>query len=209
MATDFAGKSRLSRYRATVSEKVAVCINGPDAAVTVIVEVTGVPPLTAFVLGDFPLQPVNRVRPTTLTGSISISCRLARRFFLPTKHSTNPSDEPESHRPELLRTAAAREVFTVSVETMLPVDVTVAGEKLHVAPTGRPEQVNITDEVAEKPFVGVTVIVAVPLVPAVSERDPGETPSAKSGAGAPAADVVALAWLEGTEDPKVSVAWTA
>ena len=98
-------------------------------------------------------------------------------------------------------------VFTVNVETMLPAAFTVAGAKLHVAPVGRPEQVNPTVEVEEKPFSGVTVTVSVPLLPAVTESVAGEAPSVKSGAD-PLAEVVALVWLDGEELPAVSTAST-
>jgi hypothetical protein len=98
-------------------------------------------------------------------------------------------------------------VFTVKVETMSPAAFTVAGAKLHVAPVGRPEQVNPTVEVEEKPSSGVTVTVSVPLLPAVTESVAGEAASVKSGAD-PLADVVALVWLDGEELPAASTAST-
>jgi len=84
-------------------------------------------------------------------------------------------------------------VFTVSVELIEPVEDTVTGEKLHVAPAGNPEQVNVTAEFVEKPFCGSTVTVVVPLLPAFTVTAFGVTATMKSGAGAPAAGVTALA----------------
>jgi hypothetical protein len=73
-------------------------------------------------------------------------------------------------------------VDTVNVvEAAAPGGVTVAGEKLHEAPVGRPEQAKVTAEL--KPYSGVTEIVAVPLCPAVTVNDAGEAATEKSGAG--------------------------
>jgi hypothetical protein len=67
---------------------------------------------------------------------------------------------------------------TVSVvEVATPDRGTVAGEKLHEAPEGNPEQVNETTEV--NPFCGVTKTVAVALCPAATVSDDGETATAK------------------------------
>jgi hypothetical protein len=100
-------------------------------------------------------------------------------------------------------------VFTVSVETILPVDVTVAGEKLQVASLGRPEHVSATFVVGVKPFCGVNVTVSVPLLPAFTVSDAAETPSVKSGVvGEDAEAVVALAWFEAVEAPAASTAFT-
>jgi hypothetical protein len=105
--------------------------------------------------------------------------------------------------------ADVAEVLTVSVETIVPVDVTVAGANLHVAPLGRPEQVSATAEVVGKPFIGVIVTVSVPLPPAVIVRDAGEAPSVKSRTGEVAvADAMALAWFEAGEAPFESTAST-
>src|SRR5271169_696319 len=98
-------------------------------------------------------------------------------------------------------------VFTVNVETILPVDVTVIGEKLHVASLGRPEQVNLTVAVGVNPFCGVNVIVAVALLPAVTVSDAEETPSIKSGVvGAAPEAVIALDWFEAVDAPSPSTA---
>lgn len=128
-------------------------------------------------------QPEIRARPIRLTTS-SISWTL-RRFFPPNRNSIAASAEPGNHRLGLLRVAAAAAaVLTVNVETMLPAALTVVEEKLHVAPVGRPEQVNATAEVVGRPFSGVTVAVSVPLAPAVRLSDGEETANVKFGAGA-------------------------
>jgi hypothetical protein len=100
-------------------------------------------------------------------------------------------------------------VFTVIVEIILPVDVTVAGEKLHAASLGRPEQVSATVAVGVKPFCGVNVTVSVPLLPAFTVSDVTETPSVKPGVvGEDAEAVVALAWFEAVDAPSPSTAST-
>ena len=60
-----------------------------------------------------------------------------------------------------------------------PSVLTLAGEKLHDAPEGNPEQLNET--VATSPFSGVTVTVVVPLCPAVTVIEAGEAATVKSG----------------------------
>jgi hypothetical protein len=67
------------------------------------------------------------------------------------------------------------------VEAAAPDGVTAAGEKLHVVPTGNPEQLNDTEEV--NPFTGVTEIVLVPLCPGTTVSDAGEAVIEKSGVG--------------------------
>ena len=68
-----------------------------------------------------------------------------------------------------------------AVEADAPEGETVAGEKLHDAPTGRPEQAK---EMAElNPFAGVMEMEAFPLWPAVTVIDAGEVATEKSGGG--------------------------
>jgi hypothetical protein len=67
------------------------------------------------------------------------------------------------------------------VEAAAPDGVTAAGEKLHVVPTGKPEQLNDTDEL--NPLNGVTEIVLVPLCPGTTVSDAGTTVIEKSGVG--------------------------
>lgn len=85
---------------------------------------------------------------------------------------------------ELPRRAAVDEsVATVSVvvEAAAPEGVTFAGEKLHEAPLGSPEQLNVT--AALKPFEAATETVVTPLLPAVTVKVPGEAVTVKSGGG--------------------------
>ena len=72
---------------------------------------------------------------------------------------------------------------TVSVEVAgaAPTGVTVAGEKLQVAPVGRPEQLKVVAEA--KPFAGATERVAVPVCPGAMVSDAGETVMVKVGVG--------------------------
>lgn len=58
------------------------------------------------------------------------------------------------------------DVETISVVEVVPGGVTVAGEKLHVAPVGSPEQPNETAEL--NPFSGVTESLVVPTCPAIT-----------------------------------------
>ena len=155
---------------------------------TVMVDVTG---CELFDDPDVaPPQPLNKVMPKTPTVSIS---NILRRFFQPNNHTTAANAEPGSHNIGLLRTPAVDlVVVTVSVEVILPAEVTVAEEKLHAAPLGRPEHVSVTFEFDGKPFSGVTVTVSVPLCPVTTVNEAGDIPSVKSAVGLPAV-VVALA----------------
>ena len=62
-------------------------------------------------------------------------------------------------------------IVTVSVEIMLPLELTVVGEKLQLAPLGNPKQLNDTLVVGVKPLVGVKVSVSLPFAPDVSVID--------------------------------------
>jgi hypothetical protein len=126
----------------TVSVKVAACITDPDVAVTVTVVTAGdvaVPDDGSPVLvcdTGLLLQPTNKVIAATLIGSRKRSLRL-RRPLLRTKHSATASEEPESSTPVPVRMAAVdTALFIVSVELIEPVEDTVTGEKLQVAPAG-------------------------------------------------------------------------
>jgi hypothetical protein len=69
------------------------------------------------------------------------------------------------------------------VRVVGPPVVTVVGLKLQVAPVGRPEQLKLT--VPVKPVPGVTVIVLVPLCPAITLMLVGFEDSAKFAATDP------------------------
>src|SRR5258708_13799247 len=105
----------------TVSEKVAECINAPDIAVTVTVDVMGVRTGAGCAPDEFPPQPVKRVRPTRVTGRISARRRLCR-LLRGTKHRPTAKVDPEGNSPAVVPTAAdIVDGLTVSVETMSPV----------------------------------------------------------------------------------------
>ena len=163
----------------TVSEKVVVCCSDPAVAVTVTVEVTGGgveddPPV------ECPPQPESRLRPATPTASSTNVCN-RRRLPKPKQHSATARVEyGSSGLVSRWRVAVVAEVVTVSVvEVAAPDGVTVAGEKLHDAPLGNPEQLNETGEL--KPFWGVTETAVVPLCPPVTVSDVGEATMEKSG----------------------------
>lgn len=70
-------------------------------------------------------------------------------------------------------------MVTVSVVDVVPGGVTVAGEKLHVATEGKPEQLKETAEV--NPPVGVMTMLVVTLCPAFTAADAGEAATEKPG----------------------------
>jgi len=67
------------------------------------------------------------------------------------------------------------------VVTAPPLGVTDEGEKLHVLFAGRPEQLNITTLL--NPFCGVTLRVAVPVIPATMLKAEGFAVRVKVGGG--------------------------
>jgi hypothetical protein len=160
----------------TVSEKLVELCCEPDFASTVIVDVedgeADDPPIEKLLL-----QPLTRPNPIRLTASSSTGKQ--RRFFQPKQHKTAPSAVTGNNGcPPWGRAALAVVVVTVSVvEAAAPEGVTLAGAKLHDAPEGSPEQLSETAEV--NPLCGVTVVVAVPLFPAWTVSDAGETTTEK------------------------------
>ena len=165
----------------TVSEMVVACESAPDVAVMVTVEVTGVggggpedpPP---------PPQPLRKPKPAALSDkSKSISRR--RSFLNPNPQYAMAKADPGSIGNSLRRCCAvAAEVVTVTDVDVVPGGVTLAGEKLQVAPAGRPEEQ--AKETAEaKPPCGASEMVAVPLAPAVTDIVAGEAAIEKSGGG--------------------------
>ena len=68
-------------------------------------------------------------------------------------------------------------VVTVSVE--LPVPVTDGGEKLAVAPVGKPLTLNVTTPV--NPFTAATLVVYVVELPTTTDCELGEAEMEKSG----------------------------
>lgn len=83
---------------------------------------------------------------------------------MPKKSKTNPKaiPPPPSGRAILFSLVVPAVVMViVVVAACVPFGVTVAGEKLHAAPEGSPEQLNVTAEL--NPFAGVTVNPTVAL----------------------------------------------
>lgn len=117
-------------------------------------------------------HPVQRPTPNATPASISIW--ELRRFLRSKQQREAANAEPGNNGLESGREAAIiREVAIVSVDEAIELDgVTVAGEKLHVAPVGNPEQDSKTLEA--NPFCGVTNSVVVPLSPPVRVSDAGE-----------------------------------
>ena len=204
-----------AHWAVTVKENVAACITEPAVAVTVTVVVVGVPgpedgePLLDCVVVELFEQPTNTVSTSTTSGS-NVIRRPWRSFLLRTSNKS-PSEEPLSAIPApatFMAVAATTAALMVSVELMAPLEETVTGEKLQVAPAGRPEQVNVTAELVENPFCGSTFTVVMPLPPAATVTALGVTDNMKSGAGAPEAGVMAVAWFDGPEVPLESTAST-
>jgi hypothetical protein len=162
----------------TVSETLAEWESDPDAAVTVIVEVTGWIGTPTCEDPD-PPHPETRLKPTTAAARPRSIGK--RRFLQPKQQIARASEEPEKNGlKRRSRAALAAEVATVTVvEAAAPDGVTVAGAKLQDAPDGSPEHVNVT--AALKPFTGVTVSVAVPLCPAATVNAAGDAAIEKSG----------------------------
>jgi hypothetical protein len=151
--------------------------SAPDVAVTVTVEVTGV-----GVDGpdDPPPQPLRRPKPAALSAK-SKSIGKRRRFLNPNQQSVMAKAVSGSIGSPLPRcSAVAADVVTVTEVDAVPGGVTLAGEKLHDAPAGRPEeQANETAEA--NPPCADTEMVAVPLPPAVKAIVAGEAAIEKSG----------------------------
>ena len=101
---------------------------------------------------------MNRPRPITLTVSRANICNARRFLKLNKQHSATAKVAPGNSGLELGRTAADAEVVEiVSCVDVVPGNVMLAGEKLHVAPVGRPEQANVT--IPLNPLAGATAIV--------------------------------------------------
>jgi hypothetical protein len=129
-----------------------------------------------------PPQPLRKSKPAALSDKTkSISRR--RRFLNLNPQSAMAKADPGSIGNPLRRCCAvAAEVVTVTDVDVVPGGVTLAGEKLQVAPAGRPEEQ--AKETAEaKPPCGASEMVAVPLAPAVTDIVAGEAAIEKSGGG--------------------------
>ena len=125
--------------------------------------------------------------PKTETATSSIHIWMDRLLRHPRKHSAiasvTPGISPGNCGREFGRTTLAlEEAETVSVVVATPPEgVTLAGEKVHVAPAGSPEHPKVVAEA--KPFCGVIEIVTVPLCPGAMVSDGCETEIEKVGGG--------------------------
>jgi hypothetical protein len=166
-----------------VSKKEVECCRDPDVAFTVMVYVADCvppPPPPPPEVDPPPPQLLSKPRPPTLITSSNSSKR--RRFLKPKQHKAAVNTARGNSGRELrCRAASAVVVLIVSVVVAAaPEGVTIAGEKLHAAPDGNPEQVNETLEV--NPDSGVRVIVVDPLCPPVTVIELGDAATLKSDA---------------------------
>jgi hypothetical protein len=166
-----------------VSERVVVYCRDPAVAVTVTAEVTGGFVFAGVLMEAPPPHPLSKDRPAThATNMLTDSQR--RRFI----HQSPPSDSTRTDGGSNGLGPAGRAdfeegaVMVTVVETGPPEGVTVAGEKLHEAPTGNPEQLN--DTAALNPFIGVSEIDTEALCPAANVTDVVDGAIVNSGGGA-------------------------
>jgi hypothetical protein len=127
---------------------------------------------------DPPPQPLIRLRAKPNTAS-STSIRKRRRFQQPRQHAETTRAEPGSSGQELRWSAwVLVEAEKVSVVEIEPPGrgVTLAGEKLHDAPAGSPEQVNATVEPAVL-TVGIRSVTSVLL--RLGAHFPGPSPNSR------------------------------
>ena len=153
----------------------------PDVAVTVTVLVpAGVPRLLGGLEALPPPHPI-AIPPMP---SNSVRHRSAgNRFFLRKKSRPSARTVPPPANGHVIRfslVAAVVAMVIVVVTAVVPLGVTVAGEKLQVASAGRPEQAKVT--AALKPLTGVTDRPTVPLLPGMTERLDGWAASVNVGA---------------------------
>lgn len=97
------------------------------------------------------------------------------------QQSATATTDPGKYRLGDRRRAALDEEVAIVrlVETAaVPDGVTDSGEKLHVAPEGKPEQAKLT--AALKPLIGVTEMMVVVFAPEPTAAESGEAPIEKS-----------------------------
>ena len=161
----------------TVSVKVVVFMSVPPETVTVTVDV---PVGVEIEEGELLLpQPLTMLRPKTPNMTRSSVCK-GRRFLKLRKHSAAARVAPGKSGLELRRRSAVAlvvETVSVVVRAVVPDAMMGDGEKLQVAPAGKPEQANET--APAYPYDGVTEMVTVPLCPSGMVSDPGVTPTEK------------------------------
>jgi hypothetical protein len=161
---------------------VSECVRGPEVAVTVTEEVVVPPPPPG--IGLLPPHPVIQfiVKMHTIANvSPRRSLRLRRR---PARHRTVAASDAPGHsgfRSGVIRAEAAAVAMVNVVVAAADAGVTLAGEKVHVAPAGRPEHAKETAEL--NPFSGRIVTVVVPLLPPVTVSEAGVRVRLKSAGG--------------------------
>jgi len=174
-----------------VSDSVAVSETAvaPEPAVAVIVTVlfpAGVPGLAGDRVEALPPAPQLLAMALPAASSNSMSPRRSTQggSFLPQarrrqKASMDPLPSSGQGFPLRALVAAVVEMVMIVVAAAVPSGVTVAGEKLHEAWLGNPEQANDTCRL--KPFCGAMLSVAVPLLPGATESAKGAAARLKPG----------------------------
>ena len=166
-----------SKGHSTVRVKLVVGCSEPSVAITLTVDMEAIGEMESTP------QPMQIPNPSP-AATPADSRRRPRRFLQPKQQNAAASDVPGKIGLELGgRAAVAVEVATVRVvEAASPAGVTLAGEKLHADPVGKPEQLNVTVEAY--PFSGVTRTEALPLCPLATVTDEGKRTTEKLGDGA-------------------------
>jgi hypothetical protein len=156
--------------------RVAVCCTEPAVAVTVTADVDEVD-----IGEDGPPHPVTHIRAKVTTAKTRNIC-IQRRLLQPKQQRPAASVTLGKNGPGLRRNSAVAALVTMVrvAAAVVPAGVTLAGEKLHDAPDGSPEQMNVTSE--SNPFSGVIETVVVPLDPDATVMAVGESEMLKSGA---------------------------
>jgi hypothetical protein len=176
------GSDRLHALQFMDNVSVSECIRSPEVAVTVTEEVVVPPPPLGIVL--LLLHPVIQfIVKMHMIANVS-PCRSLRLRRRPATHRTvAASDAPgqKGFRSGVIRAEVAAVAMVRVVVAAADAGVTLAGEKVHVAPAGRPEHAKETAEL--NPFSGAIVTVVVPLLPAVTLSKAGDRERLKSAGG--------------------------
>jgi hypothetical protein len=161
------GSDRLHALQLMDNVNASECVRSPEVAVTETEEVVVPPPPLG--IGLLLLQPVIQfiVKMHTI---VNVSpCRNLRLRRRPAMHRTvAASDAPgqKGFRSGVIRAEVAAVAMDSVVMAAADAGVTLAGEKVQLAPPGRPEHAKETAE--PNPFSGAIVTVVVPLLPAVT-----------------------------------------
>jgi hypothetical protein len=166
---------------------VSECVRSPEVAVTLTEEVV-VPPPPPFPptgIGLLPLpHPVIQFIVKMHTIANVSPCRSLRLRRRPATQSTVAASDAagqKGFRSGVIRAEVAAVAIVSAVVAAADAGVILAGEKLQVAPAGRPEHAKVT--AALNPFSGAIVMVVVPLLPAVTLSKAGDREIPKSAGG--------------------------